>query len=327
MRLFRTTNINFVGIRKITYALSIIFILAGIIGIAVNGLNWSIDFTSGVAAKVDLKPVVAGVAPLKIENLRQVLKVNGYPEAEIQHVGEVSEATFMIKIKSKTSADDVSADTKGQIIDVINTNFPQYVEGRDINRDVIQEIYEVGPRVGGELRTNAFMAVIIALILMIIYIWFRFELTFGLMAILALFHDVTIIVGIFALTGKEITIQIIAALLTIVGYSINDTIVIFDRIREDLKINRKESMPVVVNHSINTTLSRTVITAGTTFFTALALYLFGGSVLHDFAFAMCLGIIFGTYSSIFVASNLVIDINQATHKEKQAIQHLTRKKK
>ncbi len=101
----------------------------------------------------------------------------------------------------------------------------------------------------------------------------------------------------------------------------------FDRIREDLKINRKESMPVVVNHSINTTLSRTVITAGTTFFTALALYLFGGSVLHDFAFAMCLGSIFGTYSSIFVASNLVIDINQATHKEKQAIQHLTRKKK
>ncbi|HNQ44287.1 MAG TPA: protein translocase subunit SecF [Candidatus Cloacimonadota bacterium] len=318
---------NFVGIRKITYALSIILILAGIIGIAVKGMNWSIDFTSGVAAKVDLKPVMAGVEPIKIENLRQVLRENGYPEAEIQHVGKEEDATFMIKIKSKASSDDVSAENKGQIIQLIKENFPSHVEGRDINQDVIQEIYEVGPKVGGELRTNAILAVIIALILMIIYIWFRFELTFGLMAIVALFHDVIIIVGIFALTGKEITIQIIAALLTIVGYSINDTIVIFDRIREDLKINRKESMPVVINHSINLTLSRTVITAGTTFITALALYLFGGAVLHDFAFAMCLGIIFGTYSSIFVASNLVIDINQATHKEKQAIQHLTKKKR
>ena len=326
MILFKNTNIPFVGIRKIAYAISVILILAGVIGIFVKGLNWSIDFTSGVAAKVDLKAAVSGVSPLKIDELRNVLKNNGYPEAEIQHVGDVSEATFMIKIKSKKSTDDVSSNTKNEIIQIIANNFPKYVEGRDLNKDVIEEIYEVGPKVGGELRTGAILAVIIALILMIIYIWFRFELTFGLMAILALFHDVIIIVGVFALTGKEITIQIIAALLTIVGYSINDTIVIFDRIREDLKIHRKDPMDQVINHSINETLSRTVITAGTTFITALALYLFGGSVLHDFAFAMCLGIIFGTYSSIFVASNLVIDFNKAIHKEKQAVQHLTRRK-
>ncbi|MDD3283197.1 MAG: protein translocase subunit SecF, partial [Candidatus Cloacimonetes bacterium] len=208
----------------------------------------------------------------------------------------------------------------------ISESFPDHLAGRDINRDVIEEIYEVGPKVGGELRTNALLAVAISLILMIIYIWFRFELIFGLMAIVALAHDVLIIVGVFALSGKEITIQIIAALLTIVGYSINDTIVIFDRIREDLKIRRKEPLDQVINYSLNETLSRTVVTSGTTFITTLSLYLFGGQVLNDFALAMCLGVIIGTYSSIFVASNLVIDLTKATHKEKQAAQHLSKRK-
>lgn len=322
----QNTNINFVGMRKIAYVISVILILAGVVGLFVRGLNWSIDFTSGVAAKVDMKAADSSVPPIMIDELRTVLKNNGFPEAEIQHVGPVDDATFMIKIKSAESKAEVSGDTKNVIIDIITQNFPKHVEGRDVNRDVIEEIYEVGPKVGSELRTNSMLAVVIALILMIVYIWFRFELTFGLMAIAALAHDVIIIVGIFALTGKEITIQIIAALLTIVGYSINDTIVIFDRIREDLKLRRKEPISQVINDSINETLSRTVITSGTTFITALSLYLFGGTVLNDFAFAICLGVFFGTYSSIFVASNLVIDITKATHKEKQAVQHLTRRK-
>jgi len=326
MRLFKNTNINFVGMRKVAYVISIILILAGILGLTVRGLNWSIDFTSGVAAKLDLKAQDSAVTPIQIDELRNVLKNNGFPEAEIQHVGDVDNATFMIKIKSAESKDEVSSDTKTAIINIIKENFPKHIEGRDLNRDVIEEIYEVGPKVGSELRTDSLLAVIIALILMIVYIWFRFELTFGLMAIVALAHDVIIIIGIFALTGKEITIQIIAALLTIVGYSINDTIVIFDRIREDLKLRRKEPIDQVINFSINETLSRTIITSGTTFLTALSLYLFGGTVLNDFAFAICLGVIIGTYSSIFVAANLVIDINKATHKEKQAVQHLTRRK-
>lgn len=322
----QNTNINFVGMRKVAYVISVILILAGVVGLFVRGLNWSIDFTSGVAAKVDMKAADSSVPPIMIDELRTVLKNNGFPEAEIQHVGPVDDATFMIKIKSAESKAEVSGDTKNVIIDIITQNFPKHVEDRDVNRDVIEEIYEVGPKAGSELRTSSMLAVVIALILMIVYIWFRFELTFGLMAIAALAHDVIIIVGIFALTGKEITIQIIAALLTIVGYSINDTIVIFDRIREDLKLRRKEPISQVINDSINETLSRTVITSGTTFITALSLYLFGGTVLNDFAFAICLGVFFGTYSSIFVASNLVIDITKATHKEKQAVQHLTRRK-
>lgn len=326
MRLLTNTNIPFIGMRKIAYAISIIVILASLFGLFVRGLNWSIDFTSGVAAKVDLKAADATVAPVKIDDLRNVLKVNGYPEAEIQHVGQVEESTFMIKIKSRQSDDDVSADTKTQIIDLINDNFPEHVAGRDLNRDVITEIYEVGPKVGGELRTNALLAIGISLVLMIIYIWFRFELIFGLMAIVALAHDVLVMIGVFALTGKEITIQIIAAMLTIVGYSINDTIVIFDRVREDLKIRRKDPLDIIINDAINKTLSRTIITSGTTFITTLSLYLFGGQVLNDFALAMCIGVIAGTYSTIFIASSLIVDFTKATHKEKQTAQHLTRRK-
>jgi preprotein translocase subunit SecF len=326
MRIFKNANFPFVKSRYIAYAISALFILAGVVGLVMNGLNWSIDFTSGVAATVNLKAMDASVQPLKIDKLRSLLKSNGFPEAEILFVGAPENAVFQIKIKSVSNSANVSADTKTKILEIIQANLPEYVKGKDLGKDVVEEIYEVGPKVGGELRTAAFLAVLISLLAMIVYIWFRFELTFGLMAIFALFHDVFIIVGIFALTGKEITVQIIAALLTIVGYSINDTIVIFDRIREDLKIYRKDPVPEVFNRAMNTTLSRTVITAGTTLISALALYIFGGSVIHDFAFAMTLGILFGTYSSIFVASNMVIDLDSITHKEKKVIQNLTKKK-
>lgn len=323
MRLFQNTNIPFVKSRYTFYVISAILIIAGIVGLFVRGLNWSIDFTGGMAATVNLTPAKEGVVPMQIDQLRSIMKDNGYPDAEIQRIGESSEATFLIKIKSTKDLDE----TKADLLEIITSKLPEYVENRDVENDLFVQMDVVGQKAGSEMQNNAILAVLIALVLMVLYIWIRFEFTFGLMAIVALFHDVMIIVGIFALTGREITIQIIAALLTIVGYSINDTIVIYDRIREDLKIYRKDPIPDVFNRSINRTLSRTVITAGTTLLTALALYFFGGTVLHDFAFAMSLGIIFGTYSSIFVASNLVIDTYGVTHKEKQSIQHLTKKKK
>jgi len=326
MRLLKNTNLQFIKNRYVFFAISAILVLASIVGILVNGLNWSIDFSSGVAAQVNLKSTDAGVPDLQIDKLRGVLQKSGFSEAEIQHVGEPEDGNFMIKIKSRDESKDTSAATKDLLIETIQKALPEYVKGRDMNKDVIQEIYVVGPKVGGELRTQALLAVVIALLLMIVYIWFRFEFTFGLMAIVALFHDVIIILGIFSIMGKEITVQIIAVLLTIVGYSINDTIVVFDRIREDLKSNRKDDYKKVFNTAINQTLSRTIITAATTFFTAFALYLFGGSVIHDFAFAMCLGLFFGTYSSIFVASNLVVEFYQVSHKEKDSLKHLTKKK-
>jgi preprotein translocase subunit SecF len=164
----------------------------------------------------------------------------------------------------------------------------------------------VGPKIGRELRQQAFMATLLALAGMLVYIAFRFEWIYGVAAVLAVFHDVVITIGLFSLTDKEISLTVVAALLTLVGYSMNDTIVVFDRIRENLKVLRKLKFPELVNTSINQTLNRTVMTSGLTFVTVLALLLFGGQVLHGFAFALAVGILVGTYSSIFIASPILI---------------------
>lgn len=319
MRFFNKTNIPFVGIRKYAYAISILLLLVGVVGLVMNGLNWSIDFTSGVAMELNLAPTNASTPPLNINTLRDVLKDSGYKDAEIQRIGDADGSHFLIKAKG-------SATGEGQkIIKAIQAGLPEYASTKDTKKDLVLQIDEVGPKVGNEMRSQALMAVLLSMLLMIIYIWIRFELTFGVSAILAIFHDILCIVGIFAMMGKEITVSVIAALLTIVGYSINDTIVVYDRIREDLRIYRKDSYETVFNNAMNRTLSRTTITAGTTLLSSLALYFFGGTVIHDFALAMSLGIIFGTYSSIFVASNLVIDYYHITNKEKSSLQTLTSK--
>jgi preprotein translocase subunit SecF len=187
-----------------------------------------------------------------------------------------------------------------QIMSVLNdqTYLSQYTAARDTQI--------VGPKVGKDLQSQAINATLLALAGMLVYIWFRFEWIYGLAAVIAVFHDTLITIGIFSLFNKEITLTVIAALLTLVGYSMNDTIVIFDRIRENLHLNRKERLVDVINRSVNQTLSRTVMTSGLTFLTVIALFLFGGPVLHGFSFALVAGIIVGTYSSIYVASPIVL---------------------
>jgi preprotein translocase subunit SecF len=164
----------------------------------------------------------------------------------------------------------------------------------------------VGPQVGAQLRKQALLATLYSLIGMLIYLWVRFELIYGVAAVVAVFHDTLITIGAFSLTNQEITLTVIAAILTLVGYSMNDTIVVFDRIRENLRLSRRESLHDVVNRSINQTLSRTVLTSGLTFLTVLSLYLFGGEVLHGFSFALVIGILIGTYSSIAVAAPMLV---------------------
>ncbi len=320
MRLFKNSNFPFVQHRKVFYAISVVLLLVSVAGVIVKGLNWSTDFKGGVSTIVNLKAKDPAVEPLHIDQLRKVINEAGFKDSEIQFIGPREECTFQIKMGGE---DDKAV--KEQLLKVLNKDLAEYTKNRDLDNEVIQEFNTVGARAGMEMRNKALMAVGIALVLMVIYVGIRFEFTFGLMAILALFHDVMIIVGVFAWTGKEITMTIIAALLTIVGYSINDTIVIFDRIREDLKIYRKDDIPVIFNRSINATLSRTVITVGTTLLTSLALYFFGGPVIHDFALAMNLGIIFGTYSSIFIASNLVLDAIKGTKRERRAVKQMTKK--
>ncbi|HVW86372.1 MAG TPA: protein translocase subunit SecF [Bryobacteraceae bacterium] len=187
-----------------------------------------------------------------------------------------------------------------QVLNVLNqeTYLAPYTAARNV------EI--VGPKVSGDLRQQAIEATLLALAGMLVYIWFRFEWIYGVGAVLAVFHDTIITIGLFSLLHKEITLTVIAALLTLVGYSMNDTIVIFDRIRENLHLNRRENLVDVINRSVNQTLSRTVMTSGLTFLAVLALFLFGGPVLHGFSLALVIGIIIGTYSSVFVASPIVV---------------------
>ncbi len=201
-----------------------------------------------------------------------------------------------------TKIDDLKAvpGLTQQVLTVLNQE--SYVAPYTAARDI--EI--VGPKVGADLRQQAINATLLALGGMLVYIWFRFEWIYGVGAVLAVFHDTLITIGIFSLMDKEITLTVIASLLTLVGYSMNDTIVIFDRIRENLQLNRKETLQDVINRSVNQTLSRTIMTSGLTFLAVLSLFLFGGPVLHGFSLALVIGIIIGTYSSVFVASPLVL---------------------
>ncbi len=205
------------------------------------------------------------------------------------------------KVKSGILAnlDELKGAVPDPIIDALKQDFytANYgVRGGDI----------VGPQVGSQLRRQATLAVGFSLIAMLVYLWFRFELIYGVAAVVAVFHDTLITVGAFSLTNQEITLTVIAAILTLVGYSMNDTIVVFDRIRENVKLMRRESLAEIVNRSINQTLSRTILTSGLTFLTVLSLYLFGGEVLHGFSFALVIGILIGTYSSIAVAAPMLV---------------------
>jgi preprotein translocase SecF subunit len=299
MKFFDNTNIKFIQNRKWAYLLSSVIIIAGLVSLVVKGgPRFSIDFTGGVSLELNLAPVSQGTTPIHIDQIRKVLKDSGVLDAEIQKIGDPASSIFLIKAKKRDPKEV-------QIVDILKKAFPDYTNKSEGELIRLQE--EVGPKVGSELKVQAIKAVLISFLLMIIYIWFRFELTFGVAAVLAIIHDVLITVGIFSLIDKEISVTIIAALLTIVGFSINDTIVIYDRIREDMKIYRKDTTDIVFNNAINRTLSRTIITSGTVFLSIVSLLLFGGTVIRDFGWAMLIGVVSGTYSSILVASPLVVD--------------------
>jgi len=214
-----------------------------------------------------------------------------------------------------TKIDDLRAvpNLTPQVLSVLNQEC--YLAPYTANRD----IQIVGPKVGADLSHQAIEATLLALAGMLVYIWFRFEWIYGVGAVLAVFHDTIITIGIFSILNKEITLTVIAALLTLVGYSMNDTIVIFDRIRENLSMNRREKLVDVINRSVNQTLSRTVMTSGLTFIAVLALFLFGGPVLHGFSLALVIGILIGTYSSVFVASPIVLFWHDWADKRKKPV--------
>jgi len=283
------TNFDFVGKIRTFLALSGLLIAITIISIIVKGgLQYGIDFSGGTLIQVKFK------LPVEISQIKANLRDIATREFTVQGFGEENE--YLIKLAQlppdlEALSDKIQADLE---------------RGFGKGSFDIRRVEMVGPRVGKDLREKATLAVIFSLIGMLIYIWWRFEFRFGVGAIIALAHDVTITVGALLLTNKPIDLTIIAALLTIVGYSVNDTIIVCDRIRENMRKMTREKLEKVINVSINETLSRTILTSGTVFLVLVALFFLGGGVIHDFTFALLVGVIVGTYSSIYVATPLVI---------------------
>ena len=294
--LFRGANYPFLQYRKWAYGLSIALTLVTVVSIlAHGGLRYSIDFTGGTLVQLDFEE------PVEPQALRSALRgVQGLESSEVQRFGDPSDAVVRAQVPAGQEEEF------GRRIEEHLRQAPE-LEGHAFS---VVRTEAVGPKIGEELKRQALLAILYALGLILIYVAFRFDLKFGVAAIVATAHDIVLSVGIFSLTGKEISLAVVAAFLTIVGYSLNDTIVVFDRIREDLKAMRRETYESVVNRAVNETLSRTVLTGGTTLIVLLFLFFMGGEVIHDFAFALIIGIIIGTYSSIFVGAPLVVDWKQ-----------------
>jgi preprotein translocase subunit SecF len=288
MEFVRDTHINFLGHRRAAFIFSLALIAVGIISLVVQGgPKLGIDFEGGILLQVRFEK------PIDAERIRETLAEMGLGGAEIQHFGGNREAIIRV-------SEGENANLTTDILTALNTENPD--NHADVRREEL-----VGPKVGRELQSKASQAILYALIGILIYISIRFEFRFAVGAVVALVHDVLITLGVFSLTGFEITLPVVAALLTIVGYSLNDTIVIYDRIREDKRKMYGRSFVDIVNTSLNESLSRTLVTSITTLLVVISLFIFGGEVIRDFAFALMIGVIIGTYSSIYVASPLVVE--------------------
>lgn len=290
MEFFRQTSIDFLGRLKFALAFSMTMILAGIVSLLIKGGPlYGIDFLGGTEVNVKFQN------PQQTAVVRQALSAQGINKAEIKQFGDRTD--FLIRVQQQESGTQVS----DAIVAALQKAFPN-------DAPSLQSVDSVGPKIGQELRDAAIWAIIIALGLILIYISIRFEFVFAVGAVVALVHDVVITLGLFSLFNMEINLAIVAAFLTLVGYSLNDTIVVYDRIRENMVLLRREAMSIekVINLSINQTLSRTILTSGTTLIVVVILFFFGGEVLRGFSFCMLVGIIVGTYSSIFIAAPMVV---------------------
>ena len=283
MRFLSKTNIDFISKQKITGFLSIALIVAGIASLIMKGGPLlSIDFTGGTVAQVKFEK------PVELGQLRETLSDYGFKGAEIVEFGSPDE--ILIKTQFSGSSSEISE----KLTLALGNSF------------TLRRVESVGPKIGKELQTDALKAIGLALLLILIYITFRFDRYYALGSVMALIHDVLITLGVFSLLDYEINLSIIAAFLTIVGYSLNDTIVVFDRIRENISKFMKKTLNDVVNISLNETLNRTVITSLTTMMVVVILFLWGGKVINLFAFALIIGVFVGTYSSLFVASPVMV---------------------
>ena len=283
------TNFDFMGKIKMTMTISGLVILIGLGSIALSGgLKYGIDFAGGTLIQLQFK------TPPDIEVIRDGLKTIALGESTIQEFG--SKRDILIRIQRSEEK-----------LEAVGSKVRNSLGGKFNKEDItVERVEMVGPKVGRDLREKAFLSILYAVIGIVIYISWRFELQYAIAAIIALAHDVLVTLGAFSILDKEFTLVIVAAFLAIIGYSLNDTIVVFDRIRENLRRRGKNTLVQTINASINQTLSRTLLTSGTTLMVVMALFFFGGEIIHDFSFALLVGILVGTYSSIFIASVFLV---------------------
>lgn len=298
---FKEPKIDFMKPRRFFLALSALACLAGVYAIVLlyqGKANLGTDFGAGVQLRL------SATNSVEIDKVRQSLKDQGYGDAEIQQRTEDNNAGFKLLIKLKHNENKAVGSIGEEVLDFFNKNFPNAkftLDGSD----------EVGPAVSQKLRDDALKAFVLSMLGILVYIAFRFDFKFGVAAIITTIHDILVILGIIILTGREFNLLQVTALLTLAGYSLNDTVVTFDRIRENLKFLVKDhTFTSLVNLSVNETLSRTINTSGTVFLTLLPLCVIGGDALKDFAFTLLLGVVVGTYSSIFVASPILVEWNE-----------------
>lgn len=258
-----------------------------------GGPNWGVEFTGGTELQVKFPQ-----GP-EVTFIRDSLEKQGYEAEAVQQFGLASDHEYLISFSPKVVSFEQIQDFKQKLNEVIATT-PEFADAQ------IQRIDYIGPKIGKELVQKAVLSILIACIGILIYLVFRFELGFAVGAVIALFHDTIITLGAISITNKEFTLAIVAALLTVIGYSVNDTIVIFDRIRENMAKSLQKQFGTIVNEGISQTLSRTILTGVTVFIVLIPLFFLGGAVIHDFAFTLIVGVIIGTYSSIFVASSFVV---------------------
>jgi preprotein translocase subunit SecF len=284
-------NIDSVGKMKIFFFFSIALVILSMVYLVLRGgPNLGIDFAGGTSVQIRFKQATT------VDKIRVALTSINMENSVIQQIGTKNDNEFLLRTEMSTS------DLKGLHDKIEESLLAAYGKGSFEMRKV--EV--VGPKAGKDLRQKGLLALFFALLGMLVYITWRFEFRYALGGIIALVHDVIVSVGVFTILGREFTLTVIAALLTIIGYSINDTIVVFDRIRENVRKNPRQGLGEVINISINQTLSRTILTSFTVFIVVVSLYVFGGTVINDFAFVLIVGVIVGTYSSIFIASPLVL---------------------
>ncbi len=290
LELIKNTKIDFLGRRNYAFLFSGILVAIGllaIIQIARGEANLGIDFMGGTSVLLKFEK------PVNLSQVRSSLDKGGLKNFELQDFPYIDEV--LVKVKR---TDLPMGEAASRVTSAISASFPD-------NKFLVEGTTEIGPTVGSKLRRDAIIAITLAIIGILIYIAWRFQFSFGIGATVATFHDVLAVLGVFYLLGREINLIVVTALLTLAGYSLTDTVVVFDRIRENIKFLTKEPLDKVMNKSINEVLSRTIVTSATVLLVTLALFFFGGEVIHDFALAMLLGVIVGTYSSVFVASPIV----------------------